>query len=96
MSRKASAYNQILNVLHELHKSYPNFNMGRHLSTALDGYGDLWGVSDSEVAFALNRYKTQLDNDGYSATDENIDKIIQDGINLDGLFKEEEEDNGYN
>lgn len=93
MSRKASGYNQILNVLQDLHKSYPSFNLGRHLSTALDGYGDLWGVSDNEIAFALSKYKTQLDNDGYSATDENIDKIIEDGLNL---FKEEEEDNGDN
>lgn len=93
MSRKASGYNQILNVLQDLHKSYPSFNMGRHLSTALDEYGDLWGVSDNEIAFALSKYKTQLDNDGYSATDENIDKIIEDGLNL---FKEEEEDNGDN
>ena len=95
--RKPNAYNQIVQILHSLHKTYPHYNIGRHLSTALDGYGDLWGVSDKEILFALTKYKTQLDNDGYSATDENIEKIIQDGINLDKLlYKEEEEDNGYN
>lgn len=94
--RKPNAYNQIVQILHTLHKTYPNYNIGRHLSTALDGYGDLWGVSDKEILFALSKYKAQLDNDGYSATDENIDKIVQDAMNLDKLLNEEEEDNGCN
>lgn len=93
--RKPNAYNQIVQILHSLHKTYPHYNIGRHLSTALDGYGDLWGVSDSEILYALTKYKTQLDNDGYSATDENIDKIVQDAMDLDKLLKEEEEDDGY-
>ena len=94
MSRKPNAYNQIVHILHELHKQYPSYNMGRHLSTALDGWGDLWGVKDSEILFALTKYKAQLDSDGYFH-DENIDKIIDDGMHLDDILRREDEEDNY-
>ena len=37
--------------------------MGRHLSTALDGYGDTWGLTDKEIAYALYKYRSQLEMD---------------------------------
>jgi hypothetical protein len=66
--------------------------MGRHLATALDEYGDIWGVSDKEMVFALTKYKNQLEMDVPHTDDSEIDKIIKDGLDLDNLFKEE--DNG--
>jgi hypothetical protein len=61
--------------------------MGMHLSTALDEYGDLWGVTDKEVLFALEKYKASLDMDFPHI--EEIDQIIKDGMDLDKLLKEE-------
>lgn len=68
--------------------------MGRHLSTALDGYGDIWGLSDKEILFALEKYKSQLDMDIPHTDEEELAKIIKEGMDLDNIFKEEEEENG--
>jgi len=46
-------YYRVLALLQQLHVSYPNYNMGRHLATALDEYGDVWGLTDRELLFAL-------------------------------------------
>jgi len=78
-------------------KTYPEYNLGRHLSTALDGYGDVWGLTDKEFVFLLSKYKTRMELDIPHVTDddEELDKIVREGMDLDSLFKEEE-DNGDN
>lgn len=96
MSRKPHPYNQIIAVLHELRMAYPSYNLGRHLATALDGYGDIWGMTDKEFLFALEKYKSQLDMDVQHIDEEEIDDILREGMNLDNILKEEEEDNGSN
>ena len=88
--RKPNYYNQIIHLLQHLHTAYPEYNMGKHLATSLDEYGDLWGLTDKEIAFALEKYKTQLEMD-IPHTDENeIDQIIKDGLNLENILKEED------
>lgn len=64
--------------------------MGKHLSTALDGYGDMWGLTDRELLFALEKYKAQLEMDIPHADDDEIDQIIKEGMNLDDILKEED------
>lgn len=90
---KKDCYGEILNVLKELHKAHPNYNMGRHLSTALDGYGDIWGLSNKELLFALRKYKAELEMD-VTHSDEEVDQILRDGMDLENILKEEDEDNG--
>jgi hypothetical protein len=93
MIKKPRHYNQALKILQELHSSYPAYNMGRHISTALADYGDFWGISDKEMLFALKKYKSQLDMDiPHSKEVEEIDLIIKDAMDLDNILKEE--DNG--
>jgi len=93
MIKKPRHYNQVLKLLQELHSSYPAYNMGRHISTALADYGDFWGISDKEMLFALRKYKSQLDMDiPHSKEVEEIDLIIKDAMDLDNILKEE--DNG--
>lgn len=88
--RKASYYSQTLTILQQLHAAYPQYNMGRHLATALDEYGDIWGLTDKEMLFALEKYKSQLELD-VPHTDENeLDQIIKDGMNLDDILKEQD------
>jgi hypothetical protein len=92
MSRKTSEYNQIIHILQELHKLYPEWNMGRHLATALDGYGDVWGLTDREFIFLLSKYKTRMELDIPHVEDsEELDKIVKGGMDLDSLFKEEDD-----
>ena len=88
--RRATYYSQVLHLLQSLHRTYPNYNMGKHLSTALDGYGDMWGLTDRELLFALEKYKAQLEMDIPHADDDEIDQIIKEGMNLDDILKEED------
>lgn len=90
---KRNQYNEAISILQELHKSYPTYNMGRHLATALDGYGDIWGITDKELVYALEKYKSELDID-FPHTDD-IDKIVKEGMDLENILNDEEdEDNG--
>ena len=92
MSKKPNYYRQIIHVLESLHKAHPTYNIGRHISTALDGYDDVWGVTDKEFLFALEKYELELNIDVDHIDKEEIEEIIKDGMNLERtLFEEEEE-----
>jgi hypothetical protein len=90
MSRKPTDFSQIITLLNELHKSFPKYNIGRHISTALDG-GDLWGISDKQLLDALNKYSEEQELDNPYTNERELESIISDGMNLDHLFDEEEE-----
>jgi hypothetical protein len=89
MTKKPKHYNQVLKLLQQLQTSYPDYNMGRHLSTALADYGDFWGISDRELLFALTKYKSQIDMD-FPHLEGDIDDIIKEAQNLETILKEEE------
>lgn len=90
MSRQ-NYYRKILHVLESLNKAHPTYNIGRHISTALDGYDDVWGVTDKEFLFALEKYELALNIDVDHIDQEEIEKIIKDGMNLERTLFEEEE-----
>ena len=85
-------YRQIIQTLVRLQKAYPTYNMGRHISTALDEYSDVWGVSDKEFLYAIQKYEIELNIDGPHIDEEEIEAIIKDGMNLERTLFEEEED----
>lgn len=90
MSRKPNYLNQIMSLLNELHKSFPSYNIGRHISTALDGE-DVWGISDKELLAALEKYKIELDIDNTPhANEQELQQIIKDGMDLSSILEEEE------
>ena len=89
MSRKPTDFSQIITLLNELHKSFPKYNIGRHISTALDG-SDLWGVSDKQLLAALQKYREEREIDSPYTNERELDAIISDGLNLDHLFDEDE------
>jgi len=94
MSKKTH-HTDIIQTLQELHKNFPTYNIGRHLATAFADYGDLWGITDKEFAFALNKYKSEIEMDVPHTDDSELEKIIKEGMDLDNILKEEEEeDNG--
>ena len=70
-------YNQIIHILQELHKGFPTYNMGRHLSTALDEYGcNIWGMTDKEMEYVLYKYKSQLEMD-VPHTDDDTERLYR-------------------
>jgi len=88
--RQPNYYRKILHVLESLHKAHPFYNMGQHLSTAVDG-SELWGVTDKELLLALEKYEVNLEMD-VNHNEEEIEEIIKDGMNLERTLFEEEED----
>ena len=92
---KKNNYQQSLHILQELHKDFPTYGLGRHLATALSDYGDIWGITDKELTFALDKYKSELEMDVPHTDDSELDKIIKDGMDLDNILKEEDSDGDY-
>lgn len=93
---KADYYGKILKILDELRKDFPSIEFATHISTAFSEYGEIWGLNNKESLFALEKYKTQLELDSNSVvSDEYVDEIIKDGMNLTLDSKEEEEEDGY-
>ena len=82
--KQPNYYSTIITTLASLKELHPTYNMGRHLSTVLDECGDVWGLSDKELSFALSKYAKQLDLDP-PHSDEDIDTIIKEGMNLDSF-----------
>lgn len=93
MGKKVTDYAQVIKLLTDLKKDYPTATMGQHISTALGEYGDLWGVTDREFVFALEKYKTELEFNVVS--DQEVDKIVKDAQDLTKLFQEEEDQDDY-
>ena len=77
-----SYYEKILRSLKQLKELYPNYNMGRHISTVIDEQGDVWGMSDKEFSCSLEQYIKALALDK-PHTEKEIDQIIEDGMHLD-------------
>jgi hypothetical protein len=82
--KKPTYYKPIISILEELCKTYPSYGLGRHFSTAFSEYTDLWGVTDKELLFALEKYKAELqyDNPPHQTPEEELEKIIKDGLSL--------------
>lgn len=76
-------YKESIKILLELKKSKPNYNLGKHIATAMDtsNANDLWGVSDKELCKELTNYQAELDMD-ILHHDDDIENIIMDGKNL--------------
>jgi len=89
MGKKTTPYGQAVQILQSLKKEYPDYTLGQHISTALGDYGDIWGLTDKEFLFALEKYKAEMEMNIVS--DAEVDRIVRDAQNLDKLFQEEED-----
>jgi hypothetical protein len=88
--------NEFCNTVKTLHKQYPTQNMGRHLDAAFADYKSLFGVSDKELSYALDKYMQTLEIDPI-ATDAELDKLMRDtdkifSSGFSGLDEEDEEE----
>lgn len=90
MKSKKDMYAQALHILQVLRVEHPSYSLGQHLATALSDYGDIWGLTDKEIVFALEKYRTELDLNIVS--DAEVARIVKDAENLDTLFQEEEDE----
>ncbi len=87
---KRNTYKAILDVLLELHKDHPTYEMGKHFSIALSEYKDIFVVPDKEILQALLVYQQEIAQEA-DITEDYIDQIVKDGMNLDTILDENEE-----
>lgn len=52
-------------------------------------------MTDRELLFALEKYKTQLEMDVPHVDEQEIEDIIKDGMNLENILKEEDNGEDY-
>lgn len=67
-----------------------------HLSTALEGYANMWGLTDKELSFALEKYQVEMEINNF-VPDKDLEKIIEEGKNLDkiNLYDDQTEEDLY-
>lgn len=81
----------VFNILKTLKKNYPTLPLSRHIVDATSDYNNLWGLSDKELSYALEKYEKEL-SINQPPSEEEINTIIQEGMDLEHIFDEEEED----
>ncbi len=89
---KRNYYKNILAVLTQLHKDHPSYEMGQHFELAFADYPSPWGISDKEMFNALKKYQAELYIDTGDINDEYIEDIIRDGLDLEHILDEKEEE----
>jgi hypothetical protein len=79
---KENYQNEIFSLLKELKKKYPNFSIGRHISSCIENNEQLWGMTDKELYYQLKRYSLELSIDEKVNANFDIDEIIKDGESM--------------
>jgi len=89
---KAEFYRKIINVLLELKKTNPEYNLGKHIATAVDSSSttkDLWGMSDKELYASIKNYQLAIELDDFN--DSELEKILNEGMHLGRILEEDDE-----
>jgi hypothetical protein len=91
---KKNYVNAFCETLRNLHKQYPTQNIGRHLDAALADY-NLFGISDKELSYAMDKYISTLEIDPI-ASEAEVDRLIRETDRIfssqDFSFEDEEEE----
>lgn len=90
---KKNNFQSILDKLQELHKKHPLYSYGSIHSIAFSDYGDIWGITDKEALFALEKYEAELEleNSDNIASPEYMEQLYKDIEDFDNILNEEEE-----
>jgi hypothetical protein len=90
MSRKPNNYTQLLLILKDLNLENPGVPMAQHIAIATADDYSLCSVDDKTLLASLEKYKSELVS--VVVPEKDIEKIIEEGTNLDTLFSKETED----
>lgn len=86
---KRNYYKSCINVLNKLKQLHPEIPLGKHLYTSLNEH-NLENLSDKDLYNNLFDYLSELESD--VPHNENIDDIIKDGMNLERMFLNDEDE----
>jgi hypothetical protein len=90
MKTKIDYYGKVIEKLKTLKKGYPTYEISKHIATATSEYTDIWGLTDRQMYDLLEKYEFNLENDHAPMSD--VDKIVKDGMNLDTIFEEDDDE----
>lgn len=80
-------------LLAEIRREHPELRTGQIFSLAFSSYNDTFHVSEKEMFYALEKYKTELDLDvQHVAPDEYVQQIQEDANHLFDVIDEDEEE----
>lgn len=82
---------KILSTLKDLEKSYPTLSVARHISDATAEHDSLWGLSNKELLFCLEKYAEELQAN-QPPTEAEIERIQKEAMDLSTILLDEEED----
>lgn len=89
---KKDEYKLIIEKLISLHRQHPSYEFGRHISIAFSEYGDVWGLSNKEAFFALEKYELSIETGDVIASDEEIAELLRDSEHFDDILNEEDDE----
>lgn len=93
MKPKTDYYFKVIELLQILKREYPTYDISKHIATATSDYKDIWGLTDRQLYDLLEKYQFELSCDSEKlAPDSEIDKIIKDGMNLNTILDDDEDD----
>lgn len=88
--KKKDNFEHVVEILKDLNKKFPKYNMLRHIADSTEEYTHIWGIEDGTLLDCLVRYRDKL----YLPEQSEISKIIDEGNkignNHDFLYEEEE------
>lgn len=91
MGKATNYYRECLRIFENLYATHPTFSLGRHIATALSDYGDIWGLTNKELLFALRKYEAEieLNHNMHTSHKDFVDKVVKDAANLDELLTDD-------
>ena len=89
--KKPNYFKKSILILQELKKSHPSTSFGKHIAIAFDEY-DLFSITDKLFSEILEEYSSTLELETHDNKDDEIQKIISDGMKLNSLFIDEDND----
>lgn len=87
-------YEKTIKILLELKEAYPTYNLGKHLQNALADRSSsyMWSKTDRQIFNSINTYKERLMSKIPYVEESQIEKIIKEGMNLDTILDDEDND----
>lgn len=87
--KKENYTNKLFSLLKELKHLYPSWEISKHIAGATTSYKDVWGISDKQFCFELEKYMSELSLEN---NDEDLSLILTDAEHLDTLLMDDIEE----
>ena len=81
-------FNNLIQILKDLHKSNPDIDLCRHIADATAEYPNIWSITNKEFLHLLEKYKFELENNIVTETD--IARIYKEGNNVEHILEDED------